>query len=107
MPTIILYIVLLFLQDNKLKLAVLDYLRRFCPGDNDIYRVVSSHFAMYREIADLLEQTAMKKLNAITHIGGKSQGKQIVIIYVFYYSEGVPVEQQAGRKLKDYRNAII
>ena len=62
-------------QDDKLKLAVLDYLRRFCPGDNDIYRIVSSHFAMYREIADLLEQTAMKKLNAITHIGGKSQGK--------------------------------
>ncbi|XP_067933380.1 spatacsin-like [Watersipora subatra] len=59
-------------KDNKLKLAVLDYLRRFCPGDNEIYRVVSSHFAMYREIADLLEEAGLRKLAGVTSISPKA-----------------------------------
>ena len=62
------------LQEKKLRLAVLDYLRRFCPGDNDTYRVVSSHFAMYREIAQLLEESALKKLNEINLNTARSPG---------------------------------
>ncbi|XP_064618908.1 spatacsin-like isoform X2 [Lineus longissimus] len=52
-------------KENKLKLAVLDYLKRFHPTDNDTYTMVSLHFTMYREIAQMLEENAVKLLDSL------------------------------------------
>ncbi|KAH3730075.1 spatacsin-like isoform X1 [Dreissena polymorpha] len=50
-------------KETKLKTAILDYLKRYHPGDTDTYTMVALKFMMYREIAQLLEQKANKRLD--------------------------------------------
>lgn len=52
-------------QENKLKVALLDYLRRQHPEDTDKFSMVAHHFSMYREIAQTLEETAVKQLASL------------------------------------------
>lgn len=52
-------------QENKLKVALLDYLRRQHPDDTDKFSMVAHHFSMYREIAQTLEETAVKQLASL------------------------------------------
>lgn len=51
-----------FFQENKLKVALLEYLRRQHPDDADKFSMVAHHFSMHREIAQTLEETALKQL---------------------------------------------
>ncbi|XP_013406016.1 spatacsin isoform X2 [Lingula anatina] len=50
------------IKEDKLRLAILEYLKRYHPTDNDTYTMVSLHFTMYREIAQMLEERARKQL---------------------------------------------
>lgn len=52
-------------QENKLKVALLDYLRKQHPEDTDKFSMVAHHFSMYREIAQTLEETAVKQLASL------------------------------------------
>jgi len=52
-------------KEKKLKVALLDYLRRQHPDDTDKYSMVAHHFSMYREIAQTLEETAMRQLASL------------------------------------------
>jgi hypothetical protein len=72
-------------QENKLRLAVLDYLKRFHPTDSDTYTMVSLHFTMYREIAQMLEENAVKLLNSLKH---KPLGNYVVQVIVLYNFTG-------------------
>ncbi|XP_074651044.1 spatacsin-like [Tubulanus polymorphus] len=49
-------------KESKLRLAVLDYLKRSHQTDSDMYTMVSLHFTMYREIAQTLEEAALQQL---------------------------------------------
>lgn len=49
-------------KENKLKVALLEYLRRQHPDDTDKFSMVAHHFSMHREIAQTLEETALKQL---------------------------------------------
>ena len=49
-------------RDMRLRLAILDYLRRFHPDDLDTYSMAALNFTMYREIAGMLEEEAKKEL---------------------------------------------
>jgi len=51
------------LQDGKIRTAILDYLKRYQPGDTDTYTMVALKFSMYREIGQLLEDNANKILD--------------------------------------------
>ena len=42
-------------SDNSLKAALLEYLRKYCPDDVELYKVVALHFFLYSEIAALWE----------------------------------------------------
>ncbi|XP_078607878.1 spatacsin-like isoform X2 [Branchiostoma floridae x Branchiostoma japonicum] len=56
-------------KEDKLKLALLDYLKRYHPTDKDTYTMVCLSFSMYREIAEMMETEAhrsLKKLERIT-----------------------------------------
>ncbi|XP_078689529.1 spatacsin-like isoform X2 [Branchiostoma floridae x Branchiostoma belcheri] len=56
-------------KEDKLKLALLDYLKRYHPADKDTYTMVCLSFSMYREIAEMMETEAhrsMKKLEKVT-----------------------------------------
>lgn len=49
-------------KENSLKIALLDYLKRFHPTDIETYDMVAHNFLMYREIAKMLETQAQKQL---------------------------------------------
>ncbi|XP_066273752.1 spatacsin-like isoform X2 [Branchiostoma lanceolatum] len=56
-------------KEDKLKLALLDYLKRYHPTDKDTYTMVCLSFSMYREIAEMMESEAhrsLKKLERVT-----------------------------------------
>jgi spatacsin len=42
-------------QVPNLKLAVLDFLKRHCPEDRELFRLVCLHFSLFSEVADLWE----------------------------------------------------
>ncbi|XP_060523228.1 spatacsin [Cylas formicarius] len=43
-------------RDDALKDALLEYLRRFCPDNKELFKMVALHFTLYSEVADLWEQ---------------------------------------------------
>ncbi|KAF5270792.1 hypothetical protein FQR65_LT05411 [Abscondita terminalis] len=45
-------------RDNALKVALLKYLKRYCPEDRELYRMVALHFTLFSEIAQLWEEEA-------------------------------------------------
>jgi len=69
----------LLAQENKLKVALLDYLRRQHPDDTDKYSMVAHHFSMYREIAQTLEETAMRQLASL---GDCFPGTMLKLLFV-------------------------
>ena len=61
-------------QETKLKTAVLDYLKRYHPGDTETYSMVALNLMMYREIAQQLENKAVQGLDRLK---GKPLGKAV------------------------------
>ncbi|XP_014665063.1 PREDICTED: spatacsin-like [Priapulus caudatus] len=49
-------------KDPRLKVALLDHLERRRPRDRETYTMVALHFAMHREIAEMLEEAAYAEL---------------------------------------------
>ncbi|XP_018577700.1 spatacsin [Anoplophora glabripennis] len=45
-------------KDNALKVALLDYLKKYCPDNRDLYKIVALHFALFSEVALLWEREA-------------------------------------------------
>lgn len=45
-----------------MKVAMLDYLKRFHSTDSDSFTMVALNFTMYREIAQMLEECAYRQL---------------------------------------------
>ncbi|KAK7011656.1 spatacsin [Biomphalaria glabrata] len=50
-------------REDKLKVAILDYLKRYQPDDSDAYTMVALKFTMYRDIAAMLEACGHRSLN--------------------------------------------
>ena len=46
-------------------MAILDYLDRLHPTDQDTFTIVTLHFTMYREIAHMLEEAAKARLRTL------------------------------------------
>ncbi|XP_072167354.1 spatacsin-like [Diadema setosum] len=51
--------------DDKLKVALLDYLKRCDPPDTETYGLVALKCGMYREVASLLEQDAVQRIKSL------------------------------------------
>ncbi|XP_070207763.1 spatacsin-like isoform X2 [Littorina saxatilis] len=49
-------------KEDKLKTAILDYLKRFHSDDKDTYSMVALNFSMYREIAQMLDESGHRNL---------------------------------------------
>lgn len=52
-------------KDDKLRLALLDYLKRYHPNDHETYTMVTLNFTMHREIASMLEEAAYQQLKLL------------------------------------------
>ncbi|XP_045475609.1 spatacsin [Harmonia axyridis] len=46
-------------RENSLKIALLAYLKKNCPMEKDLYKMVALHFAMFSEVALLWENDAI------------------------------------------------
>ena len=53
------------LKEDKLRLALLDYLKRYHPNDHETYTMVTLNFTMHREIATMLEEAAYQQLKLL------------------------------------------
>ncbi|BFY97193.1 hypothetical protein BsWGS_00232 [Bradybaena similaris] len=56
-------------REDKLKVAILDYLKRYQPDDNEAYTMVALKFTMYRDIAGMLVSCGYRSLK---HLKDKS-----------------------------------
>lgn len=45
-------------KDNSLKLALLDYLKKYCLDNSELFRIVALHFTLFSEVAHLWELEA-------------------------------------------------
>ncbi|KAF5297886.1 hypothetical protein FQA39_LY11871 [Lamprigera yunnana] len=64
-------------KDNSLKVAVLKYLKKYCPENRELYRMVALHFTLFSEIAQLWELEAksiIRNLIAISKLEMQNNG---------------------------------
>ncbi|XP_018320150.1 spatacsin [Agrilus planipennis] len=64
-------------KDNGLKIALLEYLKKYCPENRELYRMVALHFTLYSEIAQIWEEEAqslIKNLIAISRLEMQNNG---------------------------------
>jgi spatacsin len=52
-------------QVPNLKLAVLDFLKQHCPEDQELFRLVSLHFSLFSEVADLWESEGHARVRTL------------------------------------------
>ena len=57
-----------------MKLALLDFIRRYHPNDKEAFKTILIGFGMYRENAQHLEQTGHEEIN---NIKGKLTGEAV------------------------------
>ncbi|KAJ8963130.1 hypothetical protein NQ318_018595 [Aromia moschata] len=58
-------------NDSALKIALLDYLKKYCPDNHELYKIVALHFALFSEVALLWEreaQSIIRNLIAISKL---------------------------------------
>ncbi|KAJ8927655.1 hypothetical protein NQ314_019857 [Rhamnusium bicolor] len=58
-------------KDNGLKVALLDYLKKYCPDNRELYKIVALHFTLFSEVALLWEreaQSVIRNLIAISKL---------------------------------------
>lgn len=67
-------------KDDKLRLALLDYLKRYHPNDHETYTMVTLNFTMHREIASMLEDAAYQQLKLLEN---KQIGKKSGVIFLY------------------------
>ena len=65
MKNIIIVYSLFEIKEDKLRLALLDYLKRYHPNDHETYTMVTLNFTMHREIATMLEEAAYQQLKLL------------------------------------------
>lgn len=67
-------------RNNALKIALLNYMKRYCPEHRELYRMVALHFTLFSEIALLWEQEAasiMRNLIAISKLEMQNNGLDV------------------------------
>lgn len=55
-------------KDNNLKNALITYLRKYCPDNRELYKLVALHFALFSEVALLWEREAQSVIKNLIEI---------------------------------------
>ncbi|XP_049816483.1 spatacsin [Schistocerca nitens] len=90
-----------------LKVALLDFLRQFCPQDKDLFRLVVLHFSMFGDAANLWEADADEAISsALTSVDenrqlpNTSDVKQLLQKAVINYSDAARYYLKANKLIK-------
>lgn len=54
--------------DNALKVALLEYLKKYCPDNRELYKIVALHFTLFSEVAQLWEREAQSVIKNLIEI---------------------------------------
>nr|XP_023027706.1 spatacsin [Leptinotarsa decemlineata] len=55
-------------KDNGLKAALLEYLKKYCPDNKELYKIVGLHFTLFSEVALLWEREAQSVIRNLIDI---------------------------------------
>ncbi|XP_057655737.1 spatacsin [Diorhabda carinulata] len=55
-------------KDNALKAALLEYLKKYCPENKELYKIVALHFTLFSEVATIWEGEAGYVINNLIAI---------------------------------------
>ncbi|KDR22519.1 hypothetical protein L798_02233, partial [Zootermopsis nevadensis] len=64
----------------NLKLAVLDFLKQHCPEDRELFRLVSLHFSLFSEVADLWESEGCARVHTLLAVMGQQTATAPVLL---------------------------
>lgn len=57
-----------FSRDNTLKIALLEYLKKYCPENKELYKMVALHFALFSEVALLWERESQHLIKTLVEV---------------------------------------
>lgn len=57
-----------FSRDNTLKIALLEYLKKYCPENKELYKMVALHFALFSEVALLWERESQHLIKTLIEV---------------------------------------
>lgn len=66
-------------QVPNLKLAVLDFLKRHCPEDRELFRLVCLHFSLFSEVADLWESEGHSRVHTLLAVMAQQGAAPILL----------------------------
>lgn len=77
-----------FRKDDRLKVALLKFLKKHCPKNQELYRIVALHFKLFSEVAELWENEGLEMINNLLEIaklevqnqGGKNFQTDIILL---------------------------
>lgn len=55
-------------NDGALKVALLDYIKKICPDNEELYKTVALHFALFSEVALLWEKEAENYIKTLIEV---------------------------------------
>lgn len=55
-------------KGNGLKIALLEYLKKYCPDNRELYKLVAIHFALFSEVAHIWEREAQSIIRNVIEI---------------------------------------
>ncbi|CAH0552154.1 unnamed protein product [Brassicogethes aeneus] len=55
-------------KDSALKIALLEYLKKYCPENRELYKIVALHFTLFSEVAHLWEREAQSVIKNLIEI---------------------------------------
>jgi spatacsin len=66
-------------QVPNLKLAVLDFLKRHCPEDRELFWLVCLHFSLFSEVADLWESEGRSRVHTLLAVMAQQGAAPILL----------------------------
>ncbi|KAJ8979349.1 hypothetical protein NQ317_016078 [Molorchus minor] len=66
-------------KDNALKLALLDYLKKYCPDNHELFKIVALHFTLFSEVALLWEREAQSVIRNLIAISKLEMQNNMII----------------------------
>lgn len=71
------FLIKIILKVPGLRMALLDFLKRHCPENKDLFNIVALHFQLYYEIALMWENEAKEVINDLVSEAKKECGRTV------------------------------
>lgn len=76
-----------FRDNNGLKVALFKFLKKHCPKNQELYRIVALHFKLFSEVAELWENEALEMISNLIEIAKlevQNQGRSVDMDFILF-----------------------